>query len=539
MAPDREADPTDEQPDEAAHEQPEEEPDEQPEVESEVEPDEQAHEQPEVETVEQADEQPEVETVEQADEQPDEPAEVGPVEQAGTEPGMEPPASADEQAEVEPSVSAEEQAELDRLRAELAELRAHQRAGAGSDGPRRRRGVGSLRWAFSIALVVLASLLTIVAVVARYARSQVLDTDRYVATVSPLAEDPAVQNAIATQVTNEIFRRLDVEAVTKDALSRLTALGAPQIVEGLATPLADQVQSFTRSEVDKAVTSAEFARLWDQANRAAHKQVVAVLTGKSDGAVEVKEGAVTVDLGVVVDRVKQRLVDRGFSLAQNIPEVHSTFTLVESEQLTKAQRAVRLLDRSATALPFIVIGLAAAAVFVAPNRRRGLLIAALGVAISMVLLAASLALVRNWYLDNAAPRAMSASEAVGVAATLLSPLRTAMRAVLVLGLVVALAAFLAGPSGAAVWIRSLFGRARAFAQGRVEGKRSPSTVEAWIGAHKVALRIAIVAVGALVLAFWTYPSGALVLAIVVLVLAGLALIEVFGWSAPSSPAPTG
>jgi hypothetical protein len=42
-----------------------------------------------------------------------------------------------------------------------------------------------------------------------------------------------------------------------------------------------------------------------------------------------------------------------------------------------------------------------------------------------------------------------------------------------------------------------------------------------------------------VLAFWTYPSGALVLSIVVLVLAGLALIEVFGWSAPSSPAPTG
>jgi hypothetical protein len=523
MAPDREADPTDEQPDEAAHEQPEVEPDEQPEVESEVEPDEQAHEQPEVETVEHPDERPEVE----------------PVEQAGTEPGMEPPASADEQAEVEPSVSAEEQAELDRLRAELAELRAHQRAGAGGEGPRRRRGVGSLRWAFSIALVVLASLLTIVAVVARYARSQVLDTDRYVATVSPLAEDPAVQNAIATQVTNEIFRRLDVEAVTKDALSRLTALGAPQIVEGLATPLADQVQSFTRSEVDKAVTSAEFARLWDQANRAAHKQVVAVLTGKSDGAVTVEEGAVTVDLGVVVDRVKQRLVDRGFSLAQNIPEVHSTFTLVESEQLTKAQRAVRLLDRTATALPFIVIGLAAAAVFVAPNRRRGLLIAALGVAISMVLLAAALALVRNWYLDNATPRAMSPSEAVGVAATLLSPLRTAMRAVLVLGLVVALAAFLAGPSGAAVWIRSLFGRARAFTQGRVEGERSPSTVEAWIGAHKVALRIAVVAVGVLVLAFWTYPSGALVLSIVVLVLAGLALIEVFGWSAPSSPAPTG
>src|SRR5215211_6598296 len=37
------------------------------------------------------------------------------------------------------------------------------------------------------------------------------NTDRYVATVSPLARDPAIQQAIADQITAQIFRYLDVQ----------------------------------------------------------------------------------------------------------------------------------------------------------------------------------------------------------------------------------------------------------------------------------------------------------------------------------------
>ncbi len=425
----------------------------------------------------------------------------------------------------------------------MAELRASEAAQAGGDGGGgSRRGAlagRSARWGVSLLLVVLVSVLAIVAVVARYVRSELLDTDRYVETVSPLAENPDVQDAIATQVTNEIFTRLDVEQVAEDALARLTELGAPEVVTGLAVPLADQVESFTRQEVDKAVASDEFATLWDEANRRAHTQVVAVLTGETGDVVSVDEGTLSVDVGVIVARVKQRLIDRGFGLASNIPEVSSTFTLVETQNLEKAQRAVRLLDRLATALPFVIIALAAVAVLVAPNRRRGLVAVAVGLALAMILLAAALALVRAWYLDNASGEVLSPDAAVGVARTLLAPLRTAMRAVLVLGLVVAVAGFLAGPSGVARGTRSLAGRVRASARGRVEGEREPTPVEAWTGAHKMPLRLAIVGLGVLVLAFWTYPSGAAVLAIVLAVLAGLALIELIGWTrAPASPSDT-
>jgi hypothetical protein len=432
----------------------------------------------------------------------------------------------------------DDHAEVERLRAEVAALKAHTpENGNGGTGGGRRFGRRGLLWTVVAILVVLCSLLTIVAVVARYTRSQILDSDRYVATVSPLGENPAVQRAISSQVTDEIFTRLDVEDITQQALAKLTELGAPQVIEGLASPIANQVRTFVRQEVDKAVQSEQFAELWDNANRAAHERLVAVLTGRGKGAVDIEQGAVTVDLGTVVERIKERLEDRGFGFASRIPEVHSTFVLVQSDELRRSQRAVRRLDRVATVLPFIILFLAAVAILIAPNRRRGLLILALGIAGSMVVLALILVLARNWYLDNGAPENMTPQEAVGVIATVLAPLRLAMRAVLALAVVVALAAFLTGPSGAARGVRSFFRRMQDRVQGRMEGDRSPSAVEAWIGAHKMPLRIAVIVVAALVLAFWTYPSGAVVLGIALVVLVCLALIEIFGWTRTSTPAP--
>jgi hypothetical protein len=433
-------------------------------------------------------------------------------------------------------------AELQRLREEVAALRAAAATGDRPDEAEARPTSScagrSARWTVSIVLVVLASLLTVVTVLARYVRSEVLDTDRYVETVSPLAREPSVQDAAADQVTNEIVTRLDVESVADDALTRLAELGAPQVITGLAGPLADQVESFVRDHVEQFLRSDEFATLWDDANRRAHAAVVAVLTGESRGAVSVDEGAVTIDLGVVVSRVRDRLVDRGLSLASNIPDVSSTFTLVESEQLHKAQRSVRILDSAATLLPFVVVALAAVAILVAPNRRRGLVAVALGVALSMVLLAAAMALIRAWYLSNATGEVLPKEAALDIARTVLAPLRLAMRAVLALGLVVALGALLVGPSAPARWLRSLGGRVRAATRARLEGDREPSPVEAWIGEHKGLLRVGIIAMAVLVLAFWTYPSGATVLAIVLAVVAALAVVELVGWTRPAATPPS-
>ncbi len=48
-------------------------------------------------------------------------------------------------------------------------------------------------------LIVLASLLAIVSVLVVFVRNEVLDTNTYVATVGPLASDPAIQSAVANR----------------------------------------------------------------------------------------------------------------------------------------------------------------------------------------------------------------------------------------------------------------------------------------------------------------------------------------------------
>jgi hypothetical protein len=439
----------------------------------------------------------------------------------------------------------DERTELERLRHEVAELRA-QATGEGAPpgdegGPDARPGPGRTRprarWALALVLVVVASLLAPVALVARYARSELLDTDRYVSTVAPLASDPAVQDTVTDLVTQAIFTRLDVEEVTREALGRLVDRGAPEVVLGLGAPIADQVESFTRNEVAGFVSSEQFAELWVRANRVAHDKLEAVLTGETDGAVQVDEDQVTLDLGEVVARVQARLVDRGFDLAERIPEVDAQLTILRSDELARAQTSVRRLDRSATLLPFVILAFVAAAVVVAPNRRRALLAAALGITLSMILVATALAFVRAWYLDHGTERAIPKDTAVTIVQTLLVPLRTSLRAVVALGVVVSAAAFLAGPSGAARAVRRTTVRATTAVRERVAGERPPSAVESWVAAHRTPLRAGVVAAAAMVFVLWSYPSAGVVVAIVLVALAALLVVELVGRDVPAQPAP--
>ena len=99
----------------------------------------------------------------------------------------------------DPAFSPDERAELDRLRAEVTELRAGQAA-----APHRRRRVG---WRGPVAtlLIVLGCVLAPVSVVAVWTANQVSDTGRYVASLEPLIHEPAV--TIKSQAMS-VYRKL-------------------------------------------------------------------------------------------------------------------------------------------------------------------------------------------------------------------------------------------------------------------------------------------------------------------------------------------
>ena len=111
-------------------------------------------------------------------------------------------------------------------------------------------------------------------------------------------------------------------------------------------------------------------------------------------------------------------------------------------------------------------------------------------------------------------------------------LRNGIRIIAALGLIVALAAFLSGPSRPAVWIRegakSLIGGAGRKAD---QAGWKPGPVGTWVAAHKVGLRVTGVAVAFLVLIIWSSPRPLTLLVLALLLLVYLAAIEFVGRSA--------
>ena len=430
--------------------------------------------------------------------------------------------------------------EIEALRLRVQELEQKLEAEGPADGaapaPRRVRA-GWWRPTIAALLVVIAALCAPAAVVARWARDEVSDTDRYVSTVAPLASDPAIQSAIINRITTEIFTRVDVQAVTNQAADALAAQGLPVVsttLRALAAPIESSLQSFVKTQVTKIVESPAFANAWVAANRTAHEQLVAVLTGKDTENVTITDDAVKVNLGPIIATVKQQLVAQGFSLASQIPTVNASFTIFQSADITKAQRAFSALDKAATWLPILALVALAGAVFLVRDRLKMLMIGFLAVAASMLLLGAALNIFREVYL-NALPASTSASAAGVLYDTLTHSMRLSLRAVLVVSLAVAIGAWLSGrSSGAAATRRGITRAAAAIRGGTEHVGLNTGPVGAFFFQYKNALRGVAIGVAVLTYVLASHPTGSWTLTVLLVLLVVLAVIELIA----RPPAPT-
>ena len=424
--------------------------------------------------------------------------------------------------------------EVARLRAEVDELKhevEQDHDGAGSDSSPSTGGrTGKWRTFVAAVLIVIAALLAPGSVVAAWARDEVSNTDRYVATVSPLASDPAVQQAAVTRITNVIFSYIDANAITASAVQALQGLGLPPRVASSLTaleqPLATGIRSFITDQVTKFVESPAFQKAWDAANRVAHTALVAVLSGQGTDKVSISNGTVSLNLGAVIDSVKTDLVNQGFSLASNIPSVDTQFTIYQSKDIAKGQKAYRLLKAGALVLPIFVLGLLAVAIYIARNRRKALLWSAVAIAISMLLLGLSLNIFRTVY-QNALPDNVSVAAATSVFDALVNFIRLGLRAILVVAIAVAVGAWVTGPSASAVATRGYFSRVVAAFRGGAESagiKTGP--VGAFAAKYHTALRVGVLSVAVLVYITAAHPTGAWTLKVLAVTLVLLFIVEI-------------
>jgi hypothetical protein len=421
--------------------------------------------------------------------------------------------------------------EVEELRAEIERLKAD-----AEPAPAR---TGWWRPVVVTVLVVVIAVLTPLGVVARWAHNEVADTDRFVESVAPLADDPAVQAAITDRITNEITTRLKVDAITEEAVKALADRGLPPLaatgLNALGGPLASAIEDFIHDQVADLVASDEFQSAWEEANRQAHTQLVAVLTGKDTDVVEISNNAVSVNLATVIESVKQRLVDRGFALAAQLPAVQAQFTIFQSDDITTAQNAFRVLGSLNTALPILVLVLLAIAVAVARQRRRTLIAAMLAVAASMLLLGVALNGFRVVYLD-ALPTEVNIDAAAAIYDTLVWFIRLNLRAILVLTLAIAFVAWVSGPGTAAVAVRG--GTSRSIGWVRSGGERaglSTGRFGEFLGTYKVAIRGAVLGLALLVYAMADHPTGGFTIILLVVAAVLLLVVELLSRPAPSTP----
>lgn len=429
--------------------------------------------------------------------------------------------------------------ELARLSAEVDALRAERDELLSKDG--RRREPGTMRRLLVGLLVVLAVVSTIAAGVGIFAHRNLLDTDRWVSRVGPLAEDPAVSAAISARLTQEVMRLVDPEALLADAL--------PERGQILAGPLANAVEGFVAERVSAFVGSEDFQQLWVAANEQAHAAAVRLLRGESDNVVA-QDGMVRIDLLPIVTAVLARIGERspellgreidlptltvddlpGPAIARiearlgvDLGDDFGQITVYDDGQLEAAQDAVRTIDRAITLLVVVAVVATGAALWLSRRRRRTLLQLAGGVVVGLVIVRRVTFRLEDEVVDLA--RVDENRPAVqAVVDAFVDPFLTGTRWLLAIAAIVAV---LAVATASYPWVVSARRRAGALARsgasalGTARGRAGDDETVRWIVERRGLVQAAVAASG--LVALWAFDLSWLGLVLVLAVVAALEL----------------
>ena len=395
-------------------------------------------------------------------------------------------------------------AENERLKQELEASKAARRSGA--LGRARRILVG--------VLVVLSCVMVIVSVVAWWTHETLLNTDRFVAVMGAVAEEPAVQEAVAVHTTDAIFSALEIQTRVQDAL--------PDRAQILAAPITNAVYDFTLTRMRTFTASQTFQDLWVKSLTVAHQGFtrvirneapnVAVVNGEvrlnllpfvAQGLQSVGQGAADLfgldvnvplpDLSVSEDPgvLRQKLAQR---LGVTLPEDFGTVTLMSEDQLSAMQSAVRFFDRVVYLLAILTVVFLVLAVVLSWNRRRTLIELGIGLAVAVFIARIATRRLEAALIDSVSdPTGRSAAKAAVPVA--LQSLRGLAVWLVVISIIVAIVAYLVGRPR---WLMNLI----AWVERNVRHDEGGSALERAVHAHFDLLRIAALVVGALVLFVW-------------------------------------
>jgi hypothetical protein len=283
-----------------------------------------------------------------------------------------------------------------------------------------------IRRAAAAALAAAFAVLLPAAITSAWIRGTILSTSGYVAAVTPAAASPAVRSAVQDAVISQV-----------DAALSHAGASLPPSARVLAGPLGAGLAGLVRNGVSQLMASQAFQRLWADANRLAHSQLISVLNGDS-ALVTATGGEIVLNLLPLVNDVLHNVSGQLSAMtggAMSLPPVttiraaacHATtrpatfsctqIPLFPAAALAWPRHVYRILVAITSLVLMLTALVLAGALAASPRRRRTLLQMTIGGTSTLLAVMTAVSWGQSSLIDRAAPRYRAVTSVIAHALT--------------------------------------------------------------------------------------------------------------------------
>jgi hypothetical protein len=302
----------------------------------------------------------------------------------------------------------------------------------------RRRRIGI--WT----AVVAGAIVAVLAIFAIWTARQLLSDSNWTRTNSALIGDPAIQSVLADYLVDQLY--------TDAGLTDRVQSVLPPRLQPLAAPAAGALREPLTRAVRRLLDGPRFQALWTTAAQLTHRQFINLVDERGKALRTPAGGGVILDLRPILTRISDQLGIPLTAAAAN--GTNGIITILTPQQLSGLQKAVKLLRTLAIFLFLVSIALFGVAVLLARGHRREILTAsALAVVIAAILVLFVRRLGGNLVVSHLAKTDSVADAATSAWAIGTSLLAQIARTMLLLAILLAVMAWLAGPAKLAVRFR--------------------------------------------------------------------------------------
>jgi hypothetical protein len=279
-------------------------------------------------------------------------------------------------------------------------------------------------------------LLVAVSIAANFVQRQALDTNAFKETAHRLIDDDAIQDDIASNLTDQLYTRVDVQAELQRVL--------PSEQQGLAGPVAGALRPLANRLAKEIVQRPRFQDGIVAALGLAQGRVAKLLEQESR-FLEAQGGMVALNLRPLLVELADRLpIAR--DLENRLPQDAGLIPLFQAQRLEPAQRTTHLLRLVGRWIWVPALAALILAVWLSRDRLRQLR----GIALGLVLVGALLLVLRRfaggYFVDRVASPSVDDTAARNAWRIITHLFAEASWAAIALGAIVLAAIWLAGPS---------------------------------------------------------------------------------------------